>query len=346
VDWSRGVDPSRPLLPLDDSAVAFPGASREQELALSQLMGLIINSTVSEMEDSLPRLKFDGWERILRNYPANPELWELGELFFEEEAKHARAFGRYLEKFCEASGIDRDDLEILLPKAFGSNFQRAITNNAATGGHAFWWVVASTEEISINIYHQIHRAKESVDPLYWQLHRKHLEEESRHANYAFLMLSLVENQPVSLQNALHRKMDFLFAQLVGAPWVVSELYKFFRVKEIAHKNPFFAVLASCIPLYEQMSLPEKLRRMFLSAPYISWFLNPHYRRLHRSAADRLGSFVPPFPVPRPATIGGARVEAKENIAGSDSEKKIKNLPPPTHRDSLWGSARRAASIFN
>ena len=346
MDWTRGVDPTRKLLPLDDAAIAFPGASPEQELALSQLMGLIVNSTVSEMEDSLPNLKYAGWERILRNYPANPELWELGELFFEEEAKHARAFSRYLDVFCQASGIDRDDLDLLLPKAFGSNFQRAITDNAVAGGHAFWWVVASTEEISINIYHQIHRCREQIDPLYWQLHRKHLEEESRHANYAFLMLSLVENQPVSLQNTLHRKVDYVFSQLVCAPWIVSELFKFFRVKEIAHKHPFFATLASCIPLYEKMSLPEKLSRMFLSAPYISWFLNPHYRRLHRSAADRLGSLIPPFPVPRPAPIGGARVETKEKADPLIGDTKQKKSIPGGLPQSLWASAQRAANIFS
>jgi len=285
-------------------------------------MGLIVNSTISEMEDCLPKLRHTGWERILRAYPANPELWELGELFFAEEAKHARAFGRYLDSFCTALGVERDDLDSLLPKAFGSNFQRAITANAVSGGHAFWWVVASVEEVSINIYHQIYRSKDQIDPLYFQLHRKHLEEESRHANYAFLMLSLVENGPESLRGRMHRKLDFLFSQLVGAPWVLTELYKFFRVRELKHKHPFFEVLASCIPLYERLSTAEKIRRMFLSAPYISWFLNPHYRRLHRSAADRLGSLVPPFPEPTPARIGESREKSPQRKARKQSAQTI------------------------
>lgn len=302
IPWSLGVDKSKPFLPLDDDAIAFPGASAEQELALSQFMGLVVNSTVSEMEDALPRLKSAGWARLLQEYPVNPELEELGELFFDEEAKHSRAFSRYIDLFCNAVNVDRRDLDSLLPKAFGSVFQKSIATNAQTGGHAFWWVVAQVEEVSIAIYHQILRHKGEIDPLYFQLHRRHLEEESRHANYAFLMLNLVKLKPPTIAERIHRKADFILAQVAGAPWVITELYKFFDVKKFKGTHPFFDTLASCIPLFEKMTKAQLVHRMFIAAPYVSWLLNPTWRKMHHEPARTLGAIVPPFPAPDAPTL--------------------------------------------
>ena len=302
IPWERGVDSSKYLLPLDDLAIAFPGASSEQKLALSQWMGLVVNSTISEMEDALPNLKYAGWRRLLENYPVGPEMMELGELFFEEEAKHARGFNKYVEAYCDELSVDRVDLAALLPKAFGSQFHQAITRNAMAGGHAFWWVVALTEEISMDIYGELHRHRQNIDPLYLELHRKHLEEEARHANYAFLMLDIFNQQPLSWRKTLHRKTDFIFAQLSCAPWVMGELHKFFKVKKFKGKHPLFDTLASCIPLYESLSKPELIQRMFVGAPYVSWLLNPKARRRHVFAAKKQGALIPWTPNPQPAKL--------------------------------------------
>jgi hypothetical protein len=295
VDWSQGVDPTKWLLPLDHDSIAFPGASDEQSLALSQLMGLIVNATISEMEDCLPRLKKFAWENVLANYPVGPEMRELGEQFFVEEAKHAAAFKRYMEIFCKDTGIDLEDLDLLLPKAFGSHFQSAIINNARSGGRVFWWVVSNVEEVSINIYQGMFRARHKIDPLYLNLHKRHLEEESRHANYAYLMMNLMEQRSGVLSGWWHRKTDFAWAQFIAAPWVLTELHKFFKVRDLRHRHPFFEVLHSCIPLYESLTAVERVRRMFMAAPYISWILNPNHRKLHidRVAKDR--AWMLPFP---------------------------------------------------
>jgi hypothetical protein len=295
VDWSMGVDPTKLLLPLDDHAIAFPGASSEQMLALSQLMGLIVNSTISEMEDCLPRLKKFAWDNVLSQYPVGPEMRELGEQFFVEEAKHAAAFKRYGMAFCEASGIDPKDLDQLLPKAFGSHFQAAIMRNAKSGGRAFWWVVSNVEEVSVNIYGSIFKARSNIDPLYFHLHRRHLEEESRHANYSYLMMNLMDQRRQGWRGWWHRKADFAWAQLIAAPWVITELHKFFKVRELKHRHPFFATLASCIPLYEAMPTTERLKRMFIAAPYVSWILNPNHRRMHRDFVAKDKAWLPPFP---------------------------------------------------
>ncbi len=302
IPWKLGVDTGKFLLPLDDANIAFPGASAEQRLALSQFMGLVVNATISEMEDALPKLKSTGWADVLREYPVNPEMTELGELFFDEEAKHARAFGRYLDTFCHATNVDRKDLDGLLPKAFGSYFQKAITANALAGGHAFWWVVASVEEVSIGIYEQIYKHRTNIDPLFFELHRRHLEEEARHANYAFLMLNVINKRPPSMRRLLHKKFDFIISQIVGAPWVISELQKFLKVKRLKGVHPFFDVLASCVPLYESLSKRELVNRMFIGAPYVSWLLNPSWRTEHNIMARRHGAFVPPFPAVASAEV--------------------------------------------
>ena len=49
IPWKLGVDTGKILLPLDDANIAFPVASAEQRLALSQFMGLVVNATISEM---------------------------------------------------------------------------------------------------------------------------------------------------------------------------------------------------------------------------------------------------------------------------------------------------------
>lgn len=278
IPWQLGIDLDKSFLPLDDEALAFPGASAEQRLALSQWMGLVVNATIAEMEDALPKLRLSGWQRILEEYPVGPEMWELGDLFFEEEAKHSQAFSRYLTMFAETTGIDRATLDALLPKAYGSFFQRSITKNALSGGHAFWWIVEAVEEISIAIYAELFRSRRAIDPLYFELHRRHLEEEARHANYAFLMLKVVDLSETTLRRFLHKRVDLLVAEIVSGPWVVTELYKFFRVKELKDQHPFFATLASCIPLYESLSKKEAVQKMFFAAPYISWLLNPSWRK--------------------------------------------------------------------
>lgn len=295
VDWKMGVDSSKQLLPLDEANIAFPGASKEQALALSQLMGLIVNSTISEMEDCLPRLRKFAWEDVLSDYPVGPELRELGDQFFAEEAKHAKAFKRYLEIFCKDSGIELEELDLLLPKSFGSHFQSAIISNAKSGGRAFWWVVSNVEEVSINIYQGIFRNRAETDPLFLQLHRRHLEEESRHANYAYLMLNLMDHRRLGIRGWWHRKADFSWAQLVAMPWVLGELHKFFKVKDLRKHHPFFEVLASCIPLYESLSFSERVRRMFIAAPYVSWILNPKHRSLHEDFVARDKVWMLPFP---------------------------------------------------
>ena len=304
INWHLKIDTAKMFLPLDAAAIAFPHASKEQRLALSQWLGLIVNATISEMEDALPKLREHGFERILRNYPVGPEIFTLGELFFAEELKHSQAFSRYLDIFCQQEGLALDLVKSLLPSAYGSFFQAAITKNATKGGHAFWWVVANVEEVSISIFHEIRKQKKLVDPLFYHLHKKHMEEEARHANFAYLMLDLIENSPNPIKQRVFRKTDFIFSQLVSMPWVLTELGKFYKIKDVAHKHPLFETLASCIPMVKEMSVMEQVERFFISAPYISWILNPGWgKRVHRKRKE-YGALPVPFKKPVKSDLAG------------------------------------------
>ncbi len=295
IKWEMGIDQTKPLVPVDFTAMGLHELSGEQQVVLSQYLGLVINATISEMEDALPRLKFHGWERILDSYPANPEIRELGELFFEEEQKHAAAFKKYLQLFSQTVGLEPDFLTKFMPRTYGSRFQKIITKNAQAGGHAFWWIVALTEEVSIKIFHEIDTIKDECDPLFYHLHRLHLEEESRHANYAYLMLEIIRSRPQNFKRMYAKRMDYLFSQLVATPWILGELTKIFDAENYDPKSEFFDTLKSCLPHLRKVPKLKLATQMFSSVPYISWFLNPNWRNFCKNMADKHGAIMPRLP---------------------------------------------------
>ncbi len=298
VPWHLGVDPNKPFLPLDDEAIVFPGASAEQRLAISQLLGLLINSSIGEMEDVIHKLKDAAWETLLRQRPVGPEFTQLGELFFEEEQKHSRAFSKYIELFCSANGMDREQLDPILPKVFGSLFLSSIRANSQWGGHAFWWVVAAVEEVSILFFKNLQPAKTEIDPLYYQVHLKHMEEESRHHNYAFMMLEWIGHQNRGLSTYFHSKTDLIFGQIFSTSWMLAEMAKIFEAKKFKKAHPFFEVIASCEPLFKKLPKWELARRLFVTAPHVSLVLNPHFHKKTQLSAKKQGVFSIPMPRPR------------------------------------------------
>ncbi len=297
IDWELGVETDKYLLPIDKDAIAFPGASEEQKLALSQLLGLIINATISEMEDVITKLRDSAWIQVLKSYPVNPEMWELGELFFEEERKHSYAFARYNLFFSETMGIDPEKLDLIIPKAYGSLFLKAVTANAKSGGNAFWWVVASVEEVSIELYKHLHVHRDKIDPLFHEVHLRHMEEESRHHNYAFLMLEVINQRQSTIMQKLHKKFDLVFAQVFQTGWVLGELHKVLNAAKFKKDHPFFEVIASCKPLFEKLSTIELAEKLFISAPYISLVLNNRFHKKTALTARQQQAFIIPFPKP-------------------------------------------------
>src|SRR5262249_5413820 len=136
----------------------------------------------------------------------------------------------------------------LMPKAFGSFFLRAVDYNARLGGTAFWWVVSAVEEVSIEIYRQMHASEKKLDPLYYCLHRRHLEDEARHKNYAFLMLELGARRRKTALRRVLWSTDLLVAQALTTSWVLTELARFWDVRHFESHHPWVRTLQSCVPL--------------------------------------------------------------------------------------------------
>jgi hypothetical protein len=291
IDWARGYDTEKFFLPLDKDALFFPNASPSQRRILSQYFGMVVNATIAEMEQVIHKVKGFAWERLLAEHPTQPELVELGEIFFDEEEKHSRMFSLSIDRFCECNGLSRSLLDRLLPQAAGSPFLRATIEDAKAGGSLFWWVVAAVEEVSVEIYRALHPHQAKIDPLYFQLHRKHFEEEARHRSYAFLMLDLYHANAKkkargSWRAAFQRKLGWVRSQRHIVEWILPELMRVERVETIRSVHPFFEGLASCLPLLHGERKRSSLRRMLVTAPYLSYFVNPRYHRQTCQSAER------------------------------------------------------------
>lgn len=303
IPWATPIDFKKPLLPLDVDALVFPGASAEQRLVISQYLGLVINSTISEMEGVIHQLKHSAWDKWLEEFPVNPEMRTLGERFFEEEAKHSIAFGRYNELFVAQAGLPGEVLSRLMPQAFGSIFLKAIELNARAGGAAFWWVVSATEEVSIEIYRQMHGSEKHLDPLFFSVHRRHLEDEARHRNYAFLMLELGVKRPHGLFRKMLWQTDLLWAQAWTTSWVIAELTRIFEIRRFNSRHPWVQTLQSSLPLMQKLGPATIVKRFLLNAPYISHVLNPHHHRHTSKLARKQKVWRLPWPKPNvPTTL--------------------------------------------
>lgn len=298
IPWAQGVDRSKFFLPLDADALVFPGLSAAQRRTLSQYLGIVINATIAEMEGVIDLLRRPAWEEMLEKHSANPELWALGEKFFAEEKKHSAAFNRFIDVFCQSEGVNQASLRRLLPQGRGSTLLRAIRLNAESGGFAFWWLVAGVEEVSVQIYQMMHKHEKSLDPLYFAVHRMHLEEEARHRSYAFLMLELAQEIPSTLREKLIRKTDLVLAQSMTAAWVLSQLSRVRVAKELEKEHPFFKDLSSCLPALSKVPLWKVVRSLFTSAPYIGFVLNVRHQKQTLRYAQKYGVWRVPMPIPQ------------------------------------------------
>lgn len=273
INWNAGIDLTRYFVPLDNANLVFPSASQEQRLVLSQYLGLVIAQTFAEMEIALVQAKDRVWKKNLARYPVNPEFEALGDQFFTEEEKHSRMYKRYLHSFAQSTGVEYDELVKILPSVSGSLLHKTLMLNSDFGGHALWWVLILIEEISILIFKQIKPFKDGIDPLYYEIHKKHFEEEVRHSPYSYWMIEHLYKRNKSPANLFFRKTDLLLAQALEITWAFSSLSRIRNTYGLRKKHPFFATLNSCIPLLIKISPVEVIRRLFVTAPFVSLMFN-------------------------------------------------------------------------
>ncbi|MBI3556303.1 MAG: hypothetical protein HY074_08575 [Deltaproteobacteria bacterium] len=302
IDWSVTLDLSKPLVALDEEALFFPGASREERLAVSQIMGLIIAASICEMEECLVRLRKQAYEDVLRRYPVSPEFIELGEQFFLEETKHSEAFRRYMTKFAHATGVNLDDLKTVLPQVERTKTEWFLKKNLEAGGYAFWWIVAEVEQEFLLLYNALAPFRKHIEPLYFDLHRKHFEEEARHASFPYLMLELMITRAPSPRSFLHAKGDLMISQIVQTLWTAQALSRTRALKKLAGKHPIYTALARMQDILEKQPKVRTFWKFFTSAPYVSSLVNPNHHRKFLRFAKKMGSFSIPFPAPTPAPL--------------------------------------------
>lgn len=302
IPMTSKIDLSKPFVPLDEEALFFPGASAEQRLAISQAMGLVICVSTYEMEECLIRLRYECWDSIYRAYPVSPEFIELGERFFEEEKKHSETFKRFVNLYAQQAGLEVDDLLGLLPCVEGTKSELFLKRNMQNHGQCFWWIVAGVEQQFLSIYHAIHPFADKLDPLYHCIHRKHFEEEALHASFPYLMLELLNERNKSFLSRMRSKFDLATSQALQLGWSISSLNRFKKVKDLAHKHPFYETLASCIPLFEKLPPHVTFWKIMTQAPYVSGLVNPTSSRHMLRYANRRGTFVLPFPLVEPIRL--------------------------------------------
>lgn len=297
VDWRGGVDFSKPFVPLDKNNILFPDITAAERLAISQYMGLMIAATFSEFELTMQRMRDVCWRPFMEKSAINPELIQLGEEFFDEEAKHASVFQHFLDLSAAELNVAPEDLKNILPRVNPGYVDKILRSNAAHGGMTLWWIVATVEEESTLIYRQMKPYAHKLDPLYFALHRRHFEEEARHAPYPFLMLELANLSHNSTWGRWMGKTDFLVSEILKVFWISFELSKTFEVKNFRNHHPFFAALTSVLPKLKEQSLTGILATLASQAPYISSFINPLYHPQTKKAVAKHGLFHLPFPEP-------------------------------------------------
>lgn len=295
IDWNRGIDLRKPLVALDQDALLFPGASSEQRLAISQMMGLVIAAAIFEMEECLIRLRRESWETLRDRMPVGPEFTDLGELFFQEEIKHSTAFKRYTGRYAQALGVELPELLAVLPSLENTRTEKLLRVDCKTSGKTFWWIVANVEQEFLRIYHSLRPFKAQLDPLYFEIHQRHFEEEARHAPFPYLVLDLLAERSPQPFRAIHRRADVAAAQVLQTLWTLSSLRRLKGVKKFAGKHPFFDTLISAFPILESMPAPQVVWKLLTTTPYVSTLVNLNSHTKVTEAAQAQGALVLPFP---------------------------------------------------
>lgn len=186
IDWSRGVDFTRPffpehLTPLPHTKV-WVELEPAERLTYNQLYGQMINEQFVFLEDRfLVRVVGGLRERSRLRLP--DELVAALDVFVVEEVKHTEMFRRLARLTAPATYATSDYHFLQLGRA-----EDALLAFMAKRPDffVFWvWMALAFEEKTIDYYrhyqrHQKERPDAPLDPLYSDVHRFHMLDEVRH----------------------------------------------------------------------------------------------------------------------------------------------------------------------
>ena len=129
-------------------------------------------------------------------------------------------------------------------------------------------VVAAVEEESIEVFRQLRPHREEIDNLYFELHQKHFEEETRHASFAFLMLELLEERTSTPVKMLSRQIDYIMSEVLQVSWILGELMKVVHLEKLKDRHPFYQGLAELVPVIKNFTFTDVLK-VFLMMLHLS-----------------------------------------------------------------------------
>ncbi len=264
IPWDKSVDTSLDLLPVDSSMIETLNCSKEETKAASWVLGLIAASAIAEHEKVLINLKPLCWDSLSQS----PAMRELGEQFFKEEAKHSKAYSRYLDTAAKELNLLPEELRSVLP-TFNSNSIIAQLHKLdfLLGGKSIWWCVAVTEEESIKFFRMIAKKEKDIDPLFFTINKLHYEEEIRHSSFSYMMLDQNKSFISNFSYSLYRSLQMI--------WLYKELKRLKKVKNFKDRHPILNNFSSLVERYETLPIMKKLQLFFNDISYTKMMLNPH-----------------------------------------------------------------------
>jgi hypothetical protein len=306
-DWQAPIDPQLPLLPLAQIDRLFPGLASDERLALSQLFGIVIANIFSDAEQFLNKTREALWPDFQRLFVGYPELLELGTQFFDEERKHALMFQRYIDRWFAAAGLDPLRFRERQMRFSESWQHRVIHRNAARGGLSFWWIVLLAEEESPLIYKFLEEDAAAIEPLYLRIHRKHFEEEARHATFAYTAMAFLADRMPAWKKTVHRRSDIMLCQFLQWSFMAQAMRHQRRHMEESPEHPWVRTVGTAMRKVERLPKWHLFRVLFREPTLLSPFMN---YRFHRNMVEmvqtrRLWS----FPLPRVADFADSPVNS-------------------------------------
>jgi hypothetical protein len=305
--WDTPIDTTKPLLPLAQIERMFPGLVADERLVLSQLFGLVVAQIFSDAECFLNKTRELLWGDFTRLFDGHPALLELGTQFFDEERKHAEMFRRYITLWLGARGLDPQRFFDEQPRFSESWQHRVILRNAARGGLAFWWIVLLAEEESPLIYRHLEDAPDDIEPLYLQIHRKHFEEEARHATFAYTAMAYLADGLSGPRGAVRRRADIVLAQVMQMSFMAQAIWRRRRTMPDPSVHPWIATVVAAMRKVERLPARHLFRVFFREPTIMGPFLNYRFHRnmVEMVATRRLWS----LPLPRVDATADSPVHA-------------------------------------
>lgn len=292
ISWELGIDLTKSLLPPVKSPSIIPDGTPEEEHAFSQFMGLIAAAAIAEHEKLIEEIKEYSFDGTLKKYNVSDEFVELGESFFKDEAKHSKAFTKYIDLYAKELNLTPDELKSILPAHHkNSIFCNLFKLNSYLGGMAFWWTVATTEEHSMEIFRIIRPMQKKVDPLYYQIHKLHFEEEVRHSSFAQMMLDLQRSKEAPFLSRVLRKCDFVFSDLLEKAWTIIQLKKLSRVHRFKNRHPLLNTISVVITKINSIPLHKRINLLRGDIDYLSLMINPRKHKNIQNQISKSNAFV-------------------------------------------------------